>query len=160
MRKSSFPPVVDERTRLLILGSLPGEASLAAGQYYAPPRNQFWRLLGELLAQPLPSQGYPQRLAALQAAGVGLWDVIGSARRQGSLDADIREATRNPLAELIATLPALQAVAFNGQTAGRAAPALAGLGLELWQLPSSSPALTLAYDKKLAQWRQLGRYIG
>lgn len=159
MRKSSFPPVVAQDTRLLILGSLPGEASLQAGQYYAHPRNQFWRLMSAVTGSELPALDYPQRLAALKAHGVGLWDVVADAQRRGSLDADIREARYNPLQELLASLPALQAVAFNGKTAGKAQVRLAGCGVELLVLPSSSPALTLAFDKKLEEWRQLVRYI-
>ena len=159
MRKSSFPPVVDADTRLLILGSLPGDASLAVAQYYAHPRNQFWRLLSAIGAVELTTLSYPQRLVALQTLGVGLWDVVASARRRGSLDSDIREVALNPLSELLVTLPALQAVAFNGKTAARAAPTLASSGLDILLLPSSSPALTTPFEKKLAEWQVLGRYI-
>ncbi|MDC7701479.1 DNA-deoxyinosine glycosylase [Vogesella indigofera] len=159
MRKTSFPPVVDADTRLLILGSLPGDASLAAAQYYAHPRNQFWRLLSAIGAVELSALAYPQRLAALQALGVGLWDVVASAQRRGSLDSDIREVAFNPLSELLATLPALQAVAFNGKTAAKAAPTLAASGLDILLLPSSSPALTTPFERKLAEWQVLGRYI-
>ena len=158
MRKASFAPVVDADTRILILGSLPGDASLAAAQYYAHPRNQFWRLLGAVLAVPLADLPYPQRLAAMQQHGVGLWDVVAEASRRGSLDSAIRDARANPLAELVASLPALRVVAFNGQTAGKAAPQLAASGVPVLVLPSSSPAHTLAFDKKLQEWQALGRY--
>lgn len=157
MRKASFAPVVDADTRILILGSLPGDASLAAAQYYAHPRNQFWRLLGAVLAVPLADMPYPQRLAAMQQHGVGLWDVVAEASRRGSLDSAIRDARANPLAELVASLP-LRVVAFNGQTAGKAAPQLAASGVPVLVLPSSSPAHTLAFDKKLQEWQALGRY--
>ncbi|WP_147695894.1 DNA-deoxyinosine glycosylase [Vogesella mureinivorans] len=159
MRKASFAPVVDPDTRILILGSLPGDASLAAAQYYAHPRNQFWRLLGTVAGSELAALSYPQRLAAMQALGVGLWDVVAEATRRGSLDSDIRDARANPLAELVATLPALQLVAFNGQTAGKAAPTLAGCGVDVLVLSSSSPAHTLAFDKKLQEWQALRRYM-
>ncbi|MEC5207697.1 TDG/mug DNA glycosylase family protein [Vogesella perlucida] len=158
MRKASFAPVVDADTRILILGSLPGDASLAAAQYYAHPRNQFWRLLGSVLAVPLADMPYAQRLAAMQQHGVGLWDVVAEASRRGSLDSAIRDARANPLAELVASLPALRVVAFNGQTAGKAAPQLAASGVPVLVLPSSSPAHTLAFDKKLQEWQALGRY--
>ena len=158
MRKASFAPVVDADTRILILGSLPGDASLAAAQYYAHPRNQFWRLLGAVLAVPLADMPYLQRLAATQQHGVGLWDVVAEASRRGSLDSAIRDARANPLAELVAGLPALRVVAFNGQTAGKAAPQLAASGVPVLVLPSSSPAHTLAFDKKLQEWQALGRY--
>ena len=88
--KRSFAPVVDANTRILVLGSLPGEASLRAAQYYANPRNQFWRLMEPVVEGPLTDLPYEARLATLLSAGVGLWDVIRSANRAGSLDADIR----------------------------------------------------------------------
>lgn len=158
MRKASFAPVVAADTRILILGSLPGDASLAAAQYYAHPRNQFWRLLGAVLGVALADMPYPQRLAAMQQRGVGLWDVVAEASRRGSLDSAIRDARANPLLELVATLPALRVVAFNGQTAGKAAPQLAASGVPVLVLPSSSPAHTLAFDKKLQEWQALSRY--
>ena len=100
-----FAPVVNANTQVLILGSLPGAASLAAQQYYAHPRNRFWPLLAAVLKQPdLPALAYPARLQALLAAGVGLWDVVAQAQRRGSLDANIRDAQANPLPALIAQL--------------------------------------------------------
>lgn len=158
MRKASFAPVVAADTRILILGSLPGDASLAAAQYYAHPRNQFWRLLGAVLGVALADMPYLQRLAVMQQHGVGLWDVVAEASRRGSLDSAIRDARANPLAELVATLPVLRVVAFNGQTAGKAAPQLAASGVPVLVLPSSSPAHTLAFDKKLQEWQALSRY--
>lgn len=156
--KSCFPPVVDPHTRLLILGSLPGDASLQAAQYYAHPRNQFWRLLGEVTGQDLAAMPYAQRLLAMRAEGVGLWDVVAEARRKGSLDTDIRAASANDLTTLCAGLPGLRAIAFNGATAaGIGRRQLAGLAgqLQLIDLPSSSPAHTMAYASKLAQWLSL-----
>src|SRR5690606_13649064 len=108
-RKSSFPPVVAPDTRVLVLGSLPGERSLAARQYYAHPRNRFWHLIGEVIGLDLEPLDYEQRLAALLQARVGLWDTVASARRAGSLDTAIREAEPNPLADLAASLPELRA---------------------------------------------------
>jgi hypoxanthine-DNA glycosylase len=156
--KSCFPPVVDQYTRLLILGSLPGDASLQAAQYYAHPRNQFWHLLGAVTGQDLAALPYAQRLLAMQAAGVGLWDVVAEARRKGSLDTDIRAASANDLAAMCGTLPGLRGIAFNGATAaGIGRRQLAGLAdqLQLIDLPSSSPAHTMAYASKLAQWLPL-----
>jgi len=153
--KSCFPPLVDQHTRLLILGSLPGDASLQAAQYYAHPRNQFWRLLGEVLQQELTTLDYAARLTALQAHGVGLWDVVAQAQRKGSLDSAIRDASPNDLATLCARLPALRAIAFNGASAaaiGRKQLGALLANLTLFDLPSSSPAYTLNYAAKLAQW--------
>ncbi len=158
--KRSFAPVVDAGVRVLILGSLPGEASLAASQYYAHPQNQFWRLLGAVLDWPqLTGLAYEDRLAGLLARGVGLWDVVAQAHRRGSLDAAIRDAVGNDLPGLVTGLPALRAVAFNGQTAWKARRPLEGMPLQLLALPSSSPAYTRPFADKLAAWRQLADWL-
>ena len=162
-RKAAFAPVVAPHTRVLILGSLPGEASLAAGRYYAHPRNQFWHLAGAVSDQAdLPALPYEARLEALLAAGIGLWDTIASARRAGSLDAAIREAEAAPLRDLAATLPALRAIGFNGATSARIGRrALAGTALALIDLPSSSPAhAALSLAEKRAKWTVLRDFLG
>lgn len=154
--KRAFDPVVDPRTRLLILGSLPGDASLAAGQYYAHPRNAFWRLIGGVIGLDLAALPYPERLEALRAAHVGLWDVIASAVRPGSLDAAIRNPEAADLKRLVAGLPDLKAVAFNGAKAARLGRAiLRGAGPTLIDLPSSSPAHTKTTAEKAAVWSTL-----
>lgn len=158
-RKRCFPPVVNADTRLLILGSLPGEASLAAGQYYAHPRNQFWPLLGSLLQLDLPALPYAERLDCLLQHGIGLWDVIAEAHRHGSLDTAIRDSQHNDLQQLLASLPQLTLVAFNGQTAGKQAKPLAECGVATLILPSSSPAFTLPFADKLAAWQALAPYV-
>nr|WP_240309365.1 MULTISPECIES: DNA-deoxyinosine glycosylase [Sphingomonas] len=160
--KSSFPPVIDAGTRLLVCGSLPGEASLAAGRYYAHPQNQFWRLLGAALGEPLAELAYEERLARLLERGVGLWDVVASARRRGSLDQALRGVAATPLGELVAAHPAVRAVAFNGLTAARIGRrSLAGsAGLTLVDLPSSSPAHTLSFAAKAARWAALRDLVG
>ncbi|CAM3122764.1 DNA-deoxyinosine glycosylase [Sphingomonas antarctica] len=156
MIKRSFPPVVDTQTRLLILGSLPGDASLAAQRYYAHPQNAFWRLLGAVLNMNLAALDYETRLTILRAHKIGLWDVVADARRTGSLDAAIRHATANDLPALIAGLPGLRAIAFNGQTAARLGRlALGDSPLALIDLPSSSPAYTLPLAEKAARWSVL-----
>lgn len=160
-RKHAFQPVVDERTRLLVLGSLPGEASLAATQYYAHPQNAFWRLTGGAIGIDLASLPYEARLVALKSAGVGLWDVITSAERAGSLDAAIRRPAQADLTTLIATLPHLRAIAFNGKTAARLGRRILGEspGLTLIDLPSSSPAFTLSPALKAESWAVLGAVL-
>ena len=161
MRKSAFAPVVDDRTRVLILGSLPGEASLAAGQYYAHQRNGFWRLIGAVIGRDLALMDYPARLEALGDAGVGLWDVIASAERSGSLDAAIRSPEAADLRGLVADLPDLRAVAFNGGLAARlGGRILAEAGPALITLPSSSPAHARPFEDKLAAWRDLAIWLG
>jgi hypoxanthine-DNA glycosylase len=160
-RKRSFAPVVDETIRVLVLGSLPGEESLARGQYYANPRNQFWRLIGAVAGSALEPLDYQARLARLIEAGIGLWDTVGSAMRRGSLDADIRGIEANALAELVATLPELRAVGFNGgRSASLGMKQLAGRPeLALIPLPSSSPAFTLPFGAKLERWMALRPYL-
>lgn len=160
-RKSSFPPVIAPDTRVLILGSLPGERSLAERRYYAHPQNRFWQLVGTVIGRDLAALDYDARLAALLAARVGLWDVVGSARRSGSLDAAIREAQPNPLGALVASLPDLRAVAFNGATAARIGAALlASAGPALVPLPSSSPAYAaMPADEKARRWAVLRDYL-
>ena len=158
MRKAAFAPVVDANTRLLILGSLPGDASLKAGQYYGHPRNAFWRLIGGVIGRDLAALSYEDRLAALRAAGVGLWDVIASAERPGSLDAAIRAPEAADLRGLVGALPALRAVAFNGGKAaklGRAVLADRSEGVALIDLPSSSPAHARPFEEKAAAWAAL-----
>lgn len=157
-----FPPVIREETRLLVLGSLPGRASLAAGRYYAHPRNLFWRLIGAAIGRELEPLDYEDRLAALLDAGVGLWDTVAAAERPGSLDANIRLHEASDLATLVPTLPNLRAIAFNGATAARIGRKELGEapGLALVDLPSSSPAYaSLPYDKKLAAWRAVSAYL-
>lgn len=160
--KRAFPPVVDAHTRLLILGSLPGDASLKAAQYYAHPRNAFWRLTGGVIGLDLTAMPYPDRLEALKAARVGLWDVIAGAERRGSLDGAIRNAEAADLRNLIAGLPDLRAIAFNGGTAARIGRrSLADMeGLTLIDLPSSSPAFTKPYAEKAEAWAVLRALLG
>ena len=157
--KRSMPPAGSGDAVLLILGSLPGEASLAAQRYYAHPQNQFWRLLGDALGEPFAALDYGARLDRLASRDVAVWDVVGEAMRRGSLDSALREVHANPLVNYIESHPRLRAVAFNGQTASRLGRRALGdeAGLFLLDLPSSSPAYTIAYADKAARWAQLGK---
>ena len=156
-----FPPVTRRDTRLLLLGSLPGAVSLARRQYYAHPQNQFWRLTGAVLGRDLAALPYEARLEALLEAGVGLWDTVAAADREGSLDADIRLHAASDLAALAATLPRLRAIGFNGGTSARIGRRQLGPveDIDLLDLPSSSPAYTLPFDRKLAAWLKLRDYL-
>lgn len=162
MRKQSFPSVANSRTRLLILGSLPGEQSLAAGRYYANPRNQFWLLTGAVIGRDLQSLSYEARLLALLDHGIGLWDSVAEANRTGSLDTHIRDHVPNDLAALADALPRLRAVAFNGGKSAAIGMKLlaerAG-GLALCVLPSSSPAHARPVAEKLPAWMELRQFI-
>ncbi len=161
LRKQSFAPVVRPDTRLLILGSLPGESSLAAGQYYANPRNLFWQLMQRVIDAELVSRDYPDRLETLLAHKVGLWDSVQSATRKGSLDADMRAIEATDLPALVATLPDLVAVAFNGRASDKAGrPQLLDSGLSLIALPSSSPAhAAMGFAEKARQWEKLREFL-
>jgi len=161
-RKHAFSPVVDARTRVVILGSLPGERSLAARRYYAHPQNQFWQLTGAVVDRDLVALDDDARLDALLAARIGLWDVIATARRQGSSDAAIREHEARDLAAFAAGLPALRALAFNGGKAhtigtralGDRLPTIARV-----PLPSSSPLHAIGLAAKLPSWLSLRRFL-
>lgn len=142
--------------RLLILGSFPGEASLAAQQYYAHPRNQFWRLLSAVLGDNLVGLDYPARLELLARHRIGLWDVIIACEREGSLDASIRRPQIADFSLLQQGFPQLQTIAFNGKTSGRFVPQFEAAGFRTLVLPSSSPAnAQLSFEEKLVKWRTL-----
>ena len=153
--------MVDGETRLLILGSLPGDASLKAAQYYAHPRNGFWPLIGGVLCEGLAALPYEKRLERLTARGVGLWDVIASAERSGSLDATIRSPEAADLRGLVESLPNLRAVAFNGGLAARLGRRiLSDLDrVALVDLPSSSPAHAISLSAKADSWAILGKFL-
>ncbi len=162
--KVGLAPIWREDARLLLLGSLPGDASLARARYYGHPRNGFWRLMGGVTGIALPDMDYEARTAALTGAGVALWDVIAQAHRPGSLDSAIRDEQGNDLAGLISALPRLQAIAFNGGKAAKAgARALAGVRPDIPRiaLPSSSPAYAaMSFERKAAAWAELRRPLG
>jgi TDG/mug DNA glycosylase family protein len=165
-RKSAFAPFVFPDTHVLILGTLPGEASLAAARYYAHPQNQFWRLVEAVIGREgFAALDYDARIAVLREVGIGLWDTIASALRPGSLDAAIREAEHAPLADLVATLPALRAVAFNGGTSAKIgrrslAGAFGERDVRLIDLPSSSPAYAaMPFPAKRTRWLELQEFL-
>jgi double-stranded uracil-DNA glycosylase len=156
--KFGLPPVARSDARLFILGSLPGDASLAAGRYYAHRTNQFWRLLGLATGDNLEDLSYPARLDRLADRRIGLWDVIASASRQGSLDQAIRDIEHNGIIELLQNYPELRAIAFNGATASKAGRRAIGDvsgPIQLIDLPSSSAANTKPFAEKAIAWSQL-----
>lgn len=154
-RLLGLPPVIARHTRLVVLGSFPGVASLNAGQYYAHPRNHFWPIVGTLLGLDLAALPYDQRLAALRAHGLGLWDVYAACRREGSLDSAIEAAEPNDLASLRQRAPGLCAIAHNGGESARQRRVTEALGLPVYRLPSTSPAnASWSFERKLAAWRE------
>ncbi len=160
-RRKGFPPIADRRARVLVLGSMPGEASLAANEYYAFRHNQFWRIAGEICGIA-PDAPYARRAAALKRRRIALWDVVASCVRPGSLDASIREDSIrvNDFARFLSAHPGIRRVCFNGRKAEAAwrrhvLPALpATRKLEYRLLPSTSPAHAgMGYRSKLRAWR-------
>ena len=160
--KFGLPPIARSDARLFILGSLPGDASLAARRYYAHPTNQFWRLLGASIGEELQPLAYEDRLERLADRRIGLWDVIASASRSGSLDQAIREAEHNRIEHLLNDFPNLAAIAFNGSTAAAVGRRLIGnppADVTLIDLPSSSAANTKPFDEKARAWAMLGQFL-
>ncbi|WBS02340.1 DNA-deoxyinosine glycosylase [Pseudoduganella sp. SL102] len=153
---TGLAPVIDPGIRILVLGSFPGAASLAAQQYYAHPRNHFWRLVSALVEEDLVSLPYGERLPRLLAHRIGLWDVLGACEREGSLDSAIRKPAANDFDRLHQLCPELETVGFNGQASGKFAPQFAAAGYRTVVLPSSSPANAgMTFEQKLDSWRQL-----
>ncbi len=161
MRVHSFPPISDAASRVLILGSMPGKASLRAKQYYAHPQNAFWKIISELLELDAAAS-YEMRVEALRVRGIALWDVMKSCTRESSLDSDVVESSIVPNAfpSFLRAHPRIHTVCFNGAKAEAsfqkyALPKLGALGdLAYYRLPSTSPAhASLSYAAKLAAWR-------
>lgn len=153
---TGLAPVIDAATRILILGSFPGAASLAAQQYYAHPRNQLWPILSALTGEDLAALPYAERLPRLLAHRFGLWDVLGACEREGSLDSAIRKPAANDFDRLRELCPQLHTVGFNGQTSGKFARQFVDAGYRTLVLPSTSPAhASLSFERKMADWRLL-----
>lgn len=139
--KTSFPPVSDSETEILILGTLPGDRSLQSGEYFAHPRNRFWKIISAITNNPLP-ESYPEKINLLHRTKIGVWNVLHKARRKGSLDTAIQNEVPNDLTTFIATHKNLKVIAFDG----RKAEALfdkhfsRGKDLTFISLPGCSPA--------------------
>ena len=160
--KAGLPPIARADARLFLLGSLHGDASLAAQRYYAHPTNQFWKLLGTALGEELEQLDYEKRLARLAERRIGLWDVIASAKRSGSLDQSIREVQHNRIEHLLRDYPHLRAIAFNGSTASAVGRKLIGDPPDhviLLDLPSSSAANTRPFAQKAKLWSELTKFV-
>jgi TDG/mug DNA glycosylase family protein len=164
--KSSFPPIVDKNTRILILGSLPGEESLRQQKYYAHPRNNFWRLIFNVFDQPIPAT-YEEKIAFLKSKSIGLWDVISNAGRTGSLDSKIRNPIPNDFGTLLKDYPDIKVLVFNGHKAQRTFNRLVeGTqvlpdNLKLEYCPSTSPAYTgKSFQIKMAEWKKIKELTG
>ncbi len=152
---TGLAPVIASDTRLVVLGSFPGEMSLRLQQYYGHPRNHFWPLLSALWDVDLVSMPYSRRLDEVRCRGLGIWDVYAACRREGSLDSDIEDARLNDLASLRRVAPSLHAVAHNGGESAKAMRHTRALGVPVIRLPSTSPAnASWSFERKLAAWRE------
>ena len=157
---TGFAPIADHDARVLILGSLPGVLSLREQQYYAHPRNAFWRIIGDVLTIA-PTLPYEDRYLALKGAGVALWDVCASAQRAGSLDSAIKNQVANDFVTFFAAHSRLAHIVFNGQKAAALYRKVvfdrlpeAAQRLPTSVLPSTSPANAgMSYEEKIRRWR-------
>ena len=159
--QNGLPPIIGDSPRLLLLGSFPSEESLRVQQYYANPRNQFWKLIGALFGAH-PELPYAERIEIRKRRGVALWDVFGSCERRGSLDAaiNLRTALPNDIPALLKERPSIRVIGLNGGTAGdvfrRKLPALLGGSLQIVSLPSSSSAhAAMSLAAKIDAWSVL-----
>ncbi|MBI1326285.1 MAG: DNA-deoxyinosine glycosylase [Alphaproteobacteria bacterium] len=157
-RLASFPPVADDRAHTLILGTMPGAKSLEAGEYYAHPRNQFWRMMGALYGAG-PELAYQERLAILKENGVALWDVLKHCEREGSLDSAIKDPRPNDFAGFFGEYPDIKRIVFGGQKAQTLFNRLVAPHLEevrpTFCVPSPSPAHTMNINEKLEKWQKI-----
>lgn len=165
MIENVLGPVVDENTRVLIVGSMPGQQSLEKQQYYGNPRNHFWPIMSQLLEECAP-ENYTQRLKWLQQHGIGLWDTIKCCERQGSLDSAIRNEVPNDFEALFAQYPAIECVLFNGGKAEQVFKKRIGLtvltGRHFYKMPSTSPIPgknIKSFEEKVKSWAILKTYI-
>ena len=162
----SFPPIANRDARVLVLGSMPGAASLLAGRYYAYPHNAFWPIIGELFGAG-PATAYAKRVLLLKQNGLAVWDVMASCVREGSLDSAIDEDSivPNDFQSFFDTHPRIRHVFFNGAKAEACfhryvRPHLPDRRLQFTRLPSTSPAhASLSLEKKLAAWRAVARAL-
>jgi hypoxanthine-DNA glycosylase len=161
-RLQGLAPVIAPNCRLVVLGSFPGVASLAAQQYYAHPRNQFWPILAAIWqVSDLKNRPYADRLDIARERGLGIWDVYLSCLREGSLDTAIQAAQHNDLGQLRHWAPGLKVIAHNGGESARAMRLTQSLGWPVHRLPSTSPAnASWSFERKLAAWRAVFEEAG
>lgn len=156
----SLDPVIDRRARVLVLGSIPGRESLLKQEYYANPRNHFWKIIFKIFMEP-EREAYHERIQFLKERRIALWDVIGSCHREGSLDANIKDATPNDLLGLLKSYPSIRLIAFNGGKAYTTFKKSFGQlieGVQLVKLPSTSPVPgknVKPFDEKVKKWQMI-----
>lgn len=159
-RISSFPPIIDHSSRILILGSIPGVKSLEKQQYYAHPQNKFWKIIFELLNEDF-TDDYSKKIEVIKKHHIGLWDVIDSCERKGSLDSEIRNEEANRIEELLENHPNIKAIFCNGGKSFKNLQKILGKNYKIpvFLLPSTSPLHTVSFEKKLEEWRKIKIYL-
>jgi len=159
-RISSFPPIIDTNSKILILGSIPGVKSLEKQQYYGHPQNKFWKIIFELFQEEF-TEDYARRIAVLKKHHIALWDVIDSCERKGSLDSEITNEEANQIAELLEKYPNIQAIFCNGGKSYKNLQKILGKNfrLPIYLLPSTSPLHTISFEKKFEDWKKILEYI-
>lgn len=159
-RISSFSPIIDAQSEILILGSIPGVKSLEKQQYYGHPQNKFWKIIFQLLSEEF-TDDYTQRIATIHKHHIALWDVIDSCERKGSLDSEIRNEEANQIEELLEAYPNVKAIFCNGGKSYKNLQKLLGKNyrLPIFLLPSTSPLHTVSFEKKLEEWKKILEFL-
>ncbi|MCU7614051.1 DNA-deoxyinosine glycosylase [Chryseobacterium sp. GMJ5] len=159
-RISSFPPIIDENSRILILGSIPGVKSLEKQQYYGHPQNKFWKIIFELVNEKF-TEDYAEKINILKKHTIALWDVIDSCERKGSLDSEIKNEEANQIKELLEEYPNIKAIFCNGGKSYKNLLKIVGKNykIPIFSLPSTSPLHTISFEKKLEEWKKILEYI-
>lgn len=156
----SFPPIIDDYSEIIILGSIPGVKSLEKQQYYGHPQNKFWKIIFELLDEEF-TEDYDQRIQTLKKHHIALWDVIDSCERRGSLDSEIKNEEANQIGELLENYPNIKAIFCNGGKSYKNAQKILGKNYKIpvFLLPSTSPLHTVSFEKKLEDWKKIKQYL-
>ncbi len=159
-RISSFSPIIDNTSKIIILGSIPGVKSLEKQQYYGHPQNKFWKIIFELFHEEL-TEDYNERIQILKKHHVALWDVIDSCERKGSLDSEIRNEEANQIAELLEEYPNIKAIFCNGGKSYKNLQKILGKNfrIPIYLLPSTSPLHTISFERKFEDWKKIVEYI-
>lgn len=157
---SSFPPIINEDSKILILGSVPGIKSLEKQEYYAHPQNKFWKIIFELFDENF-TENYEDKINILKKNKIALWDVIDTCERKGSLDSEIRNEEANDIESLLKTYPNIKAIFCNG---GKSYKNLKKIlnnksNIGVYLLPSTSPLHTISFERKLEEWKILKTYL-
>lgn len=159
-RISSFPPIVDHHSKIIILGSIPGVKSLEKQQYYGHPQNKFWKIMIELLKENF-TEDYDERINILKKHNIALWDVIDSCERKGSLDSEIKNEEANQIKELLEEFPNIKTIFCNGGKSYKNLQKILGKNFKIpfYLLPSTSPLHTISFERKLEDWKVILNFL-